>query len=210
VTAEASLTPTDVRLLGELERTGNLVRASRALGIGRDRAVYRLQRLARMYGVVTSAERGGSRGGGTRLTPLGRRLLARARGDRLGANRWTGRYRRGPPRCVEVAPGYRLEVAFRAAEGSRVTVEADADALILARRPAELSARNALFAVVERVRRRSDGTATVTARWGAAVVRAELTVGSLRRLRLAVGRPVILYAKAVSLRRVPTPGSPRS
>jgi molybdate transport repressor ModE-like protein len=210
VTPEASLTPTDVRLLGELERTGNVVRASRALGIDRDRAVYRLRRLARLYGAVTAAARGGARGGGTHLTPLGRRLLARARGDRPGANRWSGRYRRGPPPTVEVAPGFRLEVTFHAAEGARVTVEADPDGLILARRPAELSARNALFAVVETVRRRADGTAVVVARWGADRVRAELTVGSLRRLRIAAGRPVIFYAKAVSLRRVPSPGSPRS
>ncbi|HYA10431.1 MAG TPA: TOBE domain-containing protein [Thermoplasmata archaeon] len=210
MTDEGSLTPLDVRLLGELERTRNVVRASQALGIGRDRAVYRLDRLGRLFGPVTTSTRGGVGGGTTELTPLGRRLLARALGARPGANDWTGSYRRGPPPYVELDEGGRLEVAFRAAEGAPVTVEVDPDALIVAVRPAELSARNALVAIVESVHPRPDGTAIVAARWGRTLVRAEVTVGSVRRLGLAPGRPVILYAKAVSVRRLPSPGRLRS
>jgi molybdate transport repressor ModE-like protein len=210
VTDEGYLTPTDVRLLDALERARSVVGASHELGIGRDRAVYRLRRLARVYGPVTVAVRGGRHGGVTRLTPLGRRLLARAEGARPGANRWSGVYRRGPPATVEVAPGCRLEVAFRAAEGARVTVEVDPDAVIVALRRAVLSARNALAVVVDGVRPRADGTASVLARWGPARVRAEVTVGSVERLGIAPGRRALLYAKAVSVRRVPTRGSPRS
>ena len=210
MTREPSLTPTDVRLLRELERTPNVVRAARAIGIRRDRAVYRLRRLGSLFGPVAAAVRGGVQGGSTRLTPLGRRLLARTRGDRPGSNRWTGAYRRGPPPSVDLGPGRRLEVTFPAREGARVTVEVDPDALIVALRPAELSARNGLRATVERVRLRADGTALVTARWAGAPVRAEVTVGSVRRLRLAPGRTVVLYAKAVSVRRRVSPGPPRS
>lgn len=210
MTREPSLTPTDVRLLLELERTRNVVHAARAIGIGRDRAVYRLRRLAALFGSVATTARGGVHGGSTRLTPLGRRLLARARGARPGSNRWTGRYHRGPPPSVELGPGRRLEVAFPASEGACVTVEVAPDALIVALRPAELSARNGLRAVVERVRPRADGTALVTARWAGQPVRAEVTVGSVRRLRLVPGRAVVLYAKAVSVRRLVTPGPPRS
>ena len=211
MTREASLTPTDIRLLGALARTANVVRASRSLGIGRDRAVYRLRRMRRLYGApVTEAARGGRSGGRTRLTALGRQLLDRASGSRPGANRWSGPFHRGPPATVELGAGRRLEVAFRAPDGARVTVEVDPDAWVLARRPAELSARNAVRAVVASVRRRRDGTAIVTVRWGPDPVRAEVTVGSLGRLGIARGRPVIFYAKAVAVRRVPTRGSPRS
>jgi molybdate transport repressor ModE-like protein len=209
MTREASLTRTDLRLLSALATIPNVVRAARAIGIDRDRAVYRLRRLARLYGPVTASARGGSRGGTTRLTEQGRRLLDRSTGRRRSANRWSGRYRRGPPASVDVGPGCRLEVAFRAPEGAWVSVELDPASVVLARRPAELSARNALPTVVERIRRRADGTATVLARWADRQIRTELTVGSVRRLGLRVGRPVILYAKAVSVRRVPTRGSPR-
>ncbi len=206
---EASLTPTDVRLLELLARVPNVVRAARALGIDRDRAVYRLRRLARLYGPVTVSTRGGTAGGATRLTGSGRRLLARSTGRHPDANRWSGRYRRGPPPTVDVGDGLALEVAFRAREGAAVTVELDPEAMVLARRSAELSARNVLRTVVDRVHRRADGTATIVARWAGERVRAELTVGSVRRLGLRPGRPVLLYAKAVSVRRVPSRGSPR-
>jgi len=207
---DVALTPTDRRLLEALARTPNLVRAARAIGIPRDRAVYRLERLRRSFGAITVAVRGGGTGGGTTLTSVGQRLLARARGEAPGTNRWSGVYRRGPPPIVELAPGCALVVGFRAAEGARVTVDLAPEAFVVARRPAELSARNALRATVERVRPRADGTAGLTARWGALRVRAEMTVPSVARLGLAPGRRVILYAKAVGVRRVATPGSPRS
>ncbi|HTW55355.1 MAG TPA: TOBE domain-containing protein [Thermoplasmata archaeon] len=205
-----TLTATDRRLLAALDRTPNLVRAARAIGVPRDRAVYRLERLRRLFGPVTVTVRGGAAGGGTQLTAAGRRLLARALGPPPSANRWTGRYRRGPPPTVELAPGCALVVGFRAADGARVTVDVAPEAFVIARRPAELSARNALPATVERVRPRADGTAGLDVRWGPVRVRAELTVPSIARLGLAPGRRVILYAKAVGVRRVATPGSPRS
>lgn len=208
MTDERSLTPTDVRLLAALAATANVVRAARRLGIARDRAVYRLHRMTRLYGgPVVTASRGGRTGGGSRLSPLGRHLLDRATGSRPGANRWDGRFRRGPPARVDLGGGGALAVAFRAADGRPVSVEVDPDAWVIARRPAELSARNAVRGIVETVRRRADGTATVAVRWGPRTVRATVTAGSLRRLGIARGRPVILYAKAVAVRRVPTRGS---
>jgi len=211
MTAEPSLTPTDVRLLGALARTANVVRAAGDLGIGRDRAVYRLRRLARLYGgPVATARRGGRLGGTTRLSPLGRRLLAQATGVHPGANRWTGIYHAGPPAVVDLGEGIRLAVAFRAPEGRRVTVEVDPEAWVLARHPAALSARIALRGRVESVRRRSRGTVHVTVRWGPRRVRAAITEESVRRLGIVRDRRVILYAKAVAVRRVLTLGSPRS
>lgn len=206
---DAVLTPTDLRLLDALERTRNVVRASRELGIGRDRAVYRLRRLARRLGPVVRAVRGGRSGGGTVLTGLGRRLLARARGARPGANRWTGVYRRGPPPGVEIAPGQRLEVTFRAPDDARVRVELDPEAFVVGSRRVRLSARNVLHVTIARLRPRSDGTVELVGRWAGRAVRVALTRRSVEQLRLAPGREVFLYAKAVAVRRV-SPGPLRS
>jgi molybdopterin-binding protein/molybdate transport repressor ModE-like protein len=211
VSVERWLTPVDVRLLGELAREANLVHAARAIGVGRDRAIYRLERLARLFGgAVAVGRRGGPTPGATRLTPLGRRLLRGASGLRPGANRWSGIYRRVPSPRVIVGPNAELEVAFRGRDGGRATVEVDPEAFVVARRPVDLSARNALGATVERVQRHPDGRALLTARWGGRRVRVALTGGSVDRLRLAPGVRVYLYVKAVAVRRGPSPGSLRS
>jgi molybdopterin-binding protein/molybdate transport repressor ModE-like protein len=218
MTAERWLTPTDVRLLGSLVVTPNLVRAARSIGIGRDRAVYRLQRLSRLYGhAVTVAVRGGTSPGATRLTALGRRLLDRARGTEGRGPRWTGVYRAGPPARVVLGRGKELVVSFRAAEGQRVAVAVDPEAFVVARRKVELSARNVLTARVVRALHRPNGVAELTADWGGTPVHVALTWSSVERLGLAPGARVYLYVKAVALRRVaggetsrPTRGSPRS
>jgi molybdopterin-binding protein/molybdate transport repressor ModE-like protein len=208
---ERWLTPVDVALLGELERDANLVHAARAIGVGRDRAVYRLERLARLYdGAVVVGRRGGPTPGATDLTPLGRRLLRRASGLRPDSNRWSGVYRRAPARRVVLGPDGELEVAFRGRDGERVSVEVDPEAFVVARRPVALSARNALRANVEEVRIHSDGTVLLRARWGGRPVRVALTSRSVDRLHLAPGVRAYLYVKATAVRRVPSRGSPRS
>jgi molybdate transport repressor ModE-like protein len=211
MSAERWLTPVDIRLLGELERETNLVHAARAIGVGRDRAGYRLERLARLFGgAVAVGRHGGPTPGTTRLTPLGRRLLRRATGQRSGANRWSGIYRTLPSRRVVLGPSAALEVTFRARDGERVTVEVDPEAFVVARRPVDLSARNALGTAVEGVRTHPDGTALLRARWGGRPVRVALTSGSVDRMHLSPGVRAYLYVKAVAVRRVPSPGSLRS
>jgi len=210
MTTEASLTPTDLRLLVALERTRNLVHASRELGIDRDRAVYRLRRLDRLYGPVTTSERGGPGGGATRLNARGRRLLERAEGIRPGANCWAGTYRRWPTRQVVLENGARLDVTFPARDGEPVSFEVDAEAIVVAPRPVRLSARNALRTTVEAIRRRGRGTVELIARWDGQTVHVRLTAASIDRLGLAVGRAAYLYVKATSLRRLPwVPGGAR-
>ena len=211
MSAERWLTPVDVRLLREIEREGTLVHAARAIGVGRDRAVYRLERLARLFGgAVALGRHGGPTPGTTRLTPLGRRLLRGASGVRPGANRWSGVYWREPSPRVVLGPNLELEVAFGGRDGARVTVEVDPEAFVVARRHVALSARNALGATVEGVQRHPDGTAHLRARWGGRPVRVALTSGSVDRLRLAPGVRAYLYVKAVAVRRSPRLGSPRS
>lgn len=206
MSAERWLTPTDRRLLAALERVPNLVRAARRVGITRDRAVYRLQRLRRLYGSpAVRGERGGPRAGSTRLTRLGLRLLrtASVASAPMAKQRWTGIYHEGPPASVDLGRSARLEVTFRAHDGERVRVEIDPEMVIVARRRFESSARNVLPAEVVRVVRRPRGRATLTARWQGRSVRAALTGASVDRLKLAPGTGVYLYLKAVAIRRAP-------
>jgi molybdopterin-binding protein/molybdate transport repressor ModE-like protein len=211
MSAERWLTPVDVRLLAELEREANLVHAARAIGVGRDRAVYRLERLARLFGgAVALGQHGGVTPGATRLTPLGRRLLRGATGGRPGANRWSGIYRRVPSPRVVLGPNLELEVAFRGKDGDGVTVEVDPEAFVVARRRVDLSARNALHVIVERVQRHPDGTALLKTRWDGRPIRVAITSGSVDRLHLAPGARAYLYVKAVAVRRVRRSGSGRS
>ena len=208
---ESWLAPVDVRLLRELARDPNLVRASRALGTGRDRAVYRLRRLTLLYGrPVAVGRRGGSTPGATRLTPLGRRLLGRASGEHPGTHRWTGTYSGRPSPRVLLGPGAALEVAFRVRERSAVTVEVDPEAFVVARHRVELSARNALAATVRGIHTRPGGVALLEVDWKGRSVRVAITRGSIRRLELVPGARVYLYVKATAIRRVRSPAHPRS
>lgn len=207
------LTPMDVRLLARLSTTPNLVHAARSLGIPRDRAVYRLARLRRLYRApVVRARRGGATPGETRLTALGRRLL----GGRSGArpdrevNRFSGVYRGGRPPKVDLGDGRELEVSFGGRTGALVEVVVDAGSIIVARRPAVLSARNALVATVQSTRAHGPQRAELRALWKGLSVRVGITPGSIRRLGLEPGTRVYLYVKAVSVRRVATRGSLRS
>jgi molybdopterin-binding protein/molybdate transport repressor ModE-like protein len=210
---ERWLTPMDIRLLARLSTTPNVVRASRSLGIPRDRAVYRLARLRRLYGgPVVRARRGGPTPGETRLTALGRRLLRDSSDARPESriNRFSGIYRGGPSPTVDLGHGRRLQVSFRAREGAPVEVAVDPGSIVVARRPAELSARNALPVTVQSTRSHGAQNAELRALWRGLVVRVGITPGSIRRLALDPGARVYLYVKAVSVRRVATRGSPRS
>jgi molybdate transport repressor ModE-like protein len=204
------VTPLDRRLLATLAADPNVVRSARRLRIGRDRAVYRLARLSRLFGgPVAEGRRGGTAPGGTTLTALGRRLIEAGRPARSPGNRWTGTYTARPTPAVRLGGGGRLEVSFRAREGATVTVELEPEAFVVARRPAMLSARNALRTTVVAVHPRPDGTAELIARWVGRPVRVALTAGSIGRLGLAPGARAVLYAKAVAVRRI-TRGSLRA
>lgn len=206
MSAERWLTPTDRRLLTALRRVPNLVRAARRVGIGRDRAVYRLQRMRRLYGApVARGERGGPRAGSTRLTPLGLRLAraAASRSSRRVRQHWSGTYHVGSPASVDLGRGAHLEVAFRAKDRERVRVEIDPEMVFVARGRFESSARNVLPAEIVALVRRLSGRATLTALWRGRPVRVALTGASVDRLRLAPGIRVYLYLKAVAVRRAP-------
>ncbi len=209
------VTDTDVALLRSIGRSHSVVAASRELGISRDRAVYRLGRLARAFGgPVVQGARGGRAHGGTALTPLGDRVLrggfdavelldARSLVGGARPNVLRGVYRAGPPPEVAVAPGLRLRVAFSAADGEPLRLVLDPEAIVVARRRFPSSARNVIAGTVERVERDPSGLGlTLRVRVAGSTLRVALTEEPVRQLGLRPGVRVLLYVKATALRRV--------
>ncbi len=219
----APVSDLDVALLREVGRHANVVAAARTLGISRDRAVYRIARLARAFGgPVVVAERGGRGHGESRLTPLGDRvaqggfdaleLLSARPAEPVGRpNLLTGTYRAGPPPSVDVGRRLALRVAFAAKDGAQVSVLLDPESVLLARGRFPSSARNVLPGVVERdAPGPGPEERTAVVRVGDARLRVALTPETVERLGLARGRRVFLYVKATALRRVaPSPGRRR-
>jgi molybdate transport repressor ModE-like protein/molybdopterin-binding protein len=215
---------TDVALLDRLAAEASVARAARTVGISRDRANYRLRRLADAFGgPLVLGRRGGRTHGGSLLTALGERVRRRAVGgtERLRgrplagappANRMRGTYRVGPPATVELPDGTRLTVAFRAVDGEEVAVTVEPEAILLARGRFPSSARNVLPGTVRAARARAGALARTVSvavgptRWAVAV-----TPATVRGLALAPGRRVYLYLKATAIRRLggPTRGSRR-
>jgi molybdate transport system regulatory protein len=210
---------TDVALLRALGRERSVVRASRRAGISRDRAVYRLGRLARAFGgPVVSSVRGGAGHGGTSLTVLGDKIVRGGLGslDLLDArpaeplaapNILRGTYRRAPAPEVRLGRGLRLRVAFDADDGAAVAVALDPEAVVLARRRFPSSARNVVRGRVESVRPvRGPGDLTATVRAGPQRLRVALTDAAVRELGVRRGAAVWLYVKATALRRLDPAG----
>lgn len=211
------VTDTDVALLRSIGRVRSVVAASRAVGISRDRAVYRLDRLKHAFGgPVVESVRGGRRHGGTILTPLGDRIVrrgfdtvelidARSVVHAPRPNLVRGIYHAGRRPEVETADGLRLRVVFAAEDGERVGVVLDPEAIILARRTFVSSARNVLRGTVDGVVRVPRGLdRLLRVRVGSTVLRVAVTEETVSQLGLRRGARVVLYVKATALRRVAT------
>ena len=76
----ASLGPGKIRLLEEIEKTGSIRNAAEAVGMSFRQAWLLLKAIEDMFGQpVIATQRGGSRGGGSVLTELGRLVIANYR-----------------------------------------------------------------------------------------------------------------------------------
>jgi molybdate transport repressor ModE-like protein len=157
------VTSTDIALLRSLAQERSLVAASRRVGISRDRAVYRVERLERAFGgPVVRGARGGVGHGGSFLTPLGDRIVrggfdavelidAHPLAPLVPTNLLHGVYHASPHPEVRVGRSLRLRVAFPAREGEVVSVLLDPEAVLVARRHFPSSARNVVSGIVESV-----------------------------------------------------------
>ena len=215
MTRALAVTDTDVALLRTIARARSVVAASREVGISRDRATYRLSRLRRAFGgAIVESARGGRDHGGTRLTPLGDRIVrggfdsielvdARPLAAPTPSNSLVGTYRRQPAPRVELGGGASLRVAFAAEDGSRVRVLLDPESVLLAPARFASSARNVLPGIVEGPPGPAGAFGTsLTVRVGRVRLRASVTPEAIRQLRLRRGSRVWLYIKATALRRV--------
>ncbi len=210
-----TVTDTDIALLRSLARARSVVAASRAVGISRDRATYRLARLERAFGgPVVASHRGGARHGDTRLTALGDRIVrrgfdsvelldARPVAAPSRSNLLHVISRRRPTPAVALARGVCLRVAFASEDGERVSVLLDPESILVAPERFPTSARNVLAAVVVAFERgAAPSGSTLVVRVGAQRLRVAITEESVRQLGLTRGRAVWLYVKATALRRV--------
>lgn len=209
------VTSTDIALLRSLAQERSIVAASARVGISRDRAVYRVERLERAFGgPVVVGVRGGSEHGGSSLTALGDRIVqggfdsvemidARPVGPLSSPNLLRGVYRRAPSPAVEVGRSLRLRVAFPAEDGARVRMLLDPEVILVARRRFPSSARNVVPGTVESVHPDPGGLGvTLVVRCAGVRLRVAMTDEPVRQLGLRPGVPVWLYVKARSLRPV--------
>jgi len=211
-----TVTSTDVALLRSIGQERSVVAASRRVGISRDRAVYRIERLERAFGgAVVRGIRGGTGHGGTTLTALGDRIV---RGgfdsvELLGGRPLTpisapnilhGTYRKGAASPeVRVSPGLVLKVAFPANDGEPVSVILDPESVVVARRRFPSSARNVISGTVEGIRQdREELGLTLLVRCPGTRLRISMTEEPVRQLRIKPGVRVWLYVKATALRRI--------
>ncbi len=219
MTRRASLvTSTDVALLRALAQEPSIAGASRRLGISRDRAVYRIERLEQAFGgPVVRGVRGGSGHGGTTLTTLGDRIArggfdsvelldARPVTPLAAPNLLRGIYRSSPHPEVRVGRSLRLHVAFPARDGERVSLALDPETVVVARERFASSARNVIPATVVSVAPGPEELQrTLLVRTGGGRLRVAMTEEPVRQLALRPGVTVYLYVKATALRRVSEP-----
>lgn len=100
----ASLGPGKVALLEQILESGSLSAAARALGLSYRRAWLLLDDLNHGFGaLVATTAKGGSGGGGARLTDLGRRLIEQYRAVEVAAAAEAGRRFRALPAKVRAA-----------------------------------------------------------------------------------------------------------
>ncbi|HEV2316488.1 MAG TPA: TOBE domain-containing protein [Thermoplasmata archaeon] len=205
MTRERWLTPLDRQLLDELARAGSLVDACEALGIGRDRGVYRLRRLREITGhSVVEARRGGASGGTSRLTPTGERLRRMPTGPIGQGGRAEPGFRgtfssRGGPH-VRIAGGVTLAVGFDARDGESVRLILDPESVLVARERFATSARNVLLGRVAEIRPRDARSRLVVVCVGPLRIQAAVTPRSIEELGLRPRARVYLYVKATALR----------
>jgi len=214
------LDATDAALLREIRQTGSVARAAETLSRSRARALSRLETLEDAFGAGVERRRGGSDGGGSRLTDEATALLARF--SRLQA----------ALSATATVPETVLDGSVTAVDGTLATLSTPvgpvrgrhdgvtageelqarigADAItVLAPDgnpgPDATSARNRLDGVVRGVDP-GETVATASVHVDETAFSALVTTDSAERLDLAPGRSVVLTWKATATPLVPGVG----
>jgi len=211
--------PRVVALLAEIRRMGSLRKASHALGIAPGNAHRLLRNAERRVGarlIVGSA--GGARGGGSRLTPTGRKFAELRQGISPPATTWwpcrlaDPATRRSPVRLVVPEAGVTASVAPIGAswkwtsglgQGSDLELGIVPEALTIVRRNTKVSgsARNLWPARVVRLRGPVQfGVQFVDLQVGRSPIAASVTSSAVSELRLKPGLRVKVLVKATALR----------
>ncbi|MFB6138915.1 MAG: molybdenum-dependent transcriptional regulator [Halosimplex sp.] len=210
----------DAALLRAVAEHGSLNAAASALGRSYSRAHARVGDLEDAAGPLVERRRGGSEGGGSRLTDGARELLAKfdrlqaalegtAATERLVLDGRVGE-RDGDLVTVETAAGTVRALALTDADEVQVSFRSDAVTLHApesAPAGGETSARNRFEGAVVDVER-SDGTALVRIDVGAAdPLAVRVTETSLETLGLVPGASVVASFKATATRATAAPGA---
>ncbi|MFD1569577.1 TOBE domain-containing protein [Halorubrum laminariae] len=212
----------DAALLDAIHETGSVAAAAADLERSRARALSRIETLEEAFGTLVERTRGGSGGGGSRLTAAGRRLLDRY--DRLQAVLaatatvpetvldGTVSCVDGELATVETAVGDVRGLHDGVAAGDAVQVRIGADAVTVYTGdgrvdPNETSARNRLRGEVVDI---EAGETVATVHLGVDGVRFRvlITNDSSERLDLTVGDDVSIRWKATATRLVRQTGEP--
>ncbi|WP_281196162.1 TOBE domain-containing protein [Halorubrum sp. F4] len=206
----------DAVLLREIARTGSVARAAADLGRSRARALSRIDALEAAFGDLVERQRGGSGGGGSRLTDRGSRVLERY--DRLSA---AIEATAGVPETVLAGTVGRIDGELAAVEtpigtvwglhegvtaDDRVQVRIGADAVTVRSagadgEPTATSERNRRRGRVEAVER-GETVHAVRIRVDDTTIRALVTDGSAERLGIRPGTDVWIAWKATATRLV--------
>lgn len=206
----------DAALLDAIHETGSVAAAASDLGRSRARALSRIETLETAFGTLVERTRGGSDGGGSRLTAAGRRLLDRY--DRLQAVLaatatvpetvldGTVTSVDGELATVDTAVGNVRGLHDEATVGDAVQVRIGADAVTVYTGdkrvdPNATSARNRLSAEVADIET-GETVATVQVSVDGVIVRVLITNDSAKRLELAVGDNVTIRWKATATQLV--------
>jgi len=212
---DVTLTARDVELLRAIDDAGSINAAATALGRSYSRAQQRIVELEGAFGDLVERKRGGSGGGGSRLTDDARSLLSRY--DRLRAEFsgvaetaetvLSGRVieRDGELATVETPAGTLRALVPEDGDEVRLTLRADAVTLQSPSRspdPDRTSARNRIEGTVLTVDA-GEAVALVTVDVGGGVTLSALvTDASVEKLRLHRGTPVVASFKATATRGV--------
>lgn len=213
---DVTLAARDVELLRAIDDHGSINAAATALGRSYSRAQQRIVELEGAFGDLVERKRGGSGGGGSRLTDDARSLLSRyerLRAEFSGVAETAetvldGRVvdREGELAAVETPAGTVQALVPPDGDAVRLTLRADAVTLQSPSRSPDsdrTSARNRLEGTVLAVDAGETVALVTVDVAGGTTLSALVTTESVERLNLHRGTPVVASFKATATRGVP-------